>query len=79
MLDISKNKVYNINRKIRKVVEELKRKGIIKERPTKYILKYGKSLKEIAAIFGVSLATVHVWLKNPKKREWLENKLKKGN
>lgn len=61
------------------MVEELKRKDIIEERPTKYILKYGKSLKEIANIFGVSLATVHVWLKNPKKREWLENKLRERN
>jgi len=58
------------------VVKELRRKDIIKERPTKYILKYGKSLKEIANIFGVSLATIHVWLKNPKKREWVENKLR---
>lgn len=54
----------------------MKKKDIIKERPTKYILKYGKTLKEMADIFGVSLATIHVWLKNPKKRDWLENKLK---
>ena len=60
-------------------MKELERKDIIKERPTKYILKYGKSLKEIANIFGVSLATIHVWLNNPKKREWLENKLKEEN
>ncbi|GAJ19229.1 unnamed protein product, partial [marine sediment metagenome] len=53
----------------------MERKDIIKERPpktSKYILKYGKPLKEIAAMFGVSLATIHTWLNNPKKREWLE-------
>lgn len=53
----------------------MKEKDIIKERPSKYILRYGKSLKEIAAMFGVSLATIHTWLNNPKKREWLEKKL----
>ena len=57
----------------------MKGKDIIKERPpktSKYVLKYGKSLKEIAAMFGVSLATIHIWLNNPIKREWLEQKLK---
>ena len=53
----------------------MERKNIIKERPSKYVLKYGKPLKEIAAMFGVSLATIHTWLNNPKKREWLEKKL----
>jgi len=46
---------------------------IIKERPSKYVLKYGRKLKEIAKIFGVSKATIHNWLKNDKKREWMEN------
>lgn len=54
----------------------MKKKDIIKERPSKYILKYGKSLKEIATIFGVSLSTIHTWLKHPEKRKWLEQKLK---
>ena len=56
----------------------MERKDIIKERPpktSKYVLKYGKPLKEIAAMFGVSLATIHAWLNNSKKREWLEKKL----
>lgn len=49
---------------------------IIKERPSKYILKYGKSLENIAKIFGVCEATIYNWLKNDKKKEWMENILK---
>lgn len=48
----------------------------IKERPTKYILKYGRSLKQIAAIFGVSKVTIHNWNKIPAKKEWMESILK---
>jgi len=48
----------------------------IKERPNKYILKYGKSLYDIAKIFGVSTATIHNWMKNEKKKEWMESILK---
>jgi len=48
----------------------------IKQRPNKYILKYGKSLNDIAKIFGVSQATIHNWNKEPKKKEWMENMLK---
>lgn len=54
----------------------MKGKDIINERPSKYVLKYGKSLKEIAGMFGVSLATIHTWLNDPEKRKWLEQKLK---
>lgn len=54
----------------------MEEKNIIKQRPSKYVLRYGKSLKEIAAIFGVSLSTIHVWFKIPAKRKWLEGKLK---
>ena len=48
----------------------------VKERPNKYILKYGKSLKQIAAIFGVSTATIHNWNKIPEKLAWMESILK---
>jgi len=48
----------------------------VKVRPTKYVLKYGKTLKEIAKIFGVSLATIHNWNKEPKKKAWMEEVLK---
>jgi len=51
---------------------------IIKERPpntSKYKIKYGRTLKDIAAAFGVNTATVFYWLNNPEKKEWLEKKL----
>ncbi|MBA7519307.1 hypothetical protein ES705_11385 [subsurface metagenome] len=57
----------------------MKEKDIINERPSKYVLKYGKSLKEIADMFGVSLATIHTWLNNPEKRKWMEQKLKENS
>ncbi len=56
----------------------MERKNIITERPliqSKYVLRYGRSLKELAKIFGVSLSTVYNWLNNPYKRNWLEQKL----
>ena len=49
----------------------------VEARPTKYVLKYGKTLKEIAKIFGVSLATIHNWNKVPAKKTWMEEILKK--
>lgn len=58
------------------MVKILKEGDIVKERPNKYILLYGKSLKEIADYFGVSNATIHNWLRNPKKKKWMDNKLK---
>ena len=57
-------------------MKPLEEKNIIKERPNKYILLYGKSLKDIANYFGVSEATIHNWLRNPKKKKWMDNKLK---
>ena len=54
----------------------MEEKSIIKERPNKYILLYGKSLREIADYFGVSKATIHNWLRNSKKKNWMDNKLK---
>jgi len=45
----------------------------VEARPTKYVLKYGKTLKEIAKIFGVSLATIHNWNKEPNKKAWMES------
>ena len=49
---------------------------IITRRPSKYVLKYGYSLKEIAKLFGVSKTTIHNWLNNEGKREWMESILK---
>lgn len=49
---------------------------IIKKRPNKYILKYGRSLEDIAKMFGVSRATIHNWNKIEKKRKWMESILK---
>jgi len=69
-------------RKSKKEAKKLERKSIIKERPpksSKYILRYGKSLKEIANIFRVSTTTIYNWLGDPKKREWLEEKLNENN
>ena len=49
---------------------------IIKKRPSKYVLKYGKSLKEIAMMFGVTRATIYNWNQDKKKRKWMEDILK---
>ena len=49
---------------------------LVTKRPTKYVLKYGKTLKEIAEIFGVTRATIYNWVKNDKKRAWMESILK---
>lgn len=71
-----------MSRKLKKETKELERRNVIKERPpqsSKYILKYGKSLKEIAKRFKVSTTTIYNWLGDPKKREWLEEKLKENN
>ncbi|MBA7487390.1 hypothetical protein ES707_22953 [subsurface metagenome] len=57
----------------------MKTKGIITERPSKYVLLYGIPLKDIARRFNVSLATIHNWKNDPKKREWMEKKLKENN
>lgn len=54
----------------------MKEKKIIKGRLSKYVLKYGKTLKEIAIIFGVSPATISTWVQNPEKKKWFERKLK---
>ena len=48
-------------------------------RPTKYGLIYGKSLYDIAEIFGVSYGAVYNWLHKPEKKKWLEEKLKEMN
>ena len=50
----------------------MKEQEQVKERPTKYVLKYGRTLKEIAKIFGVSIATIHNWNKMEKKKAWME-------
>jgi len=68
--------VNHKNQKVIKETTEMKEKDIIKQRPSKFVLKYGKSLKEIAAIFGVSTTTILTWLNNPDKQKWVEKKLK---
>ncbi|NLV18380.1 MAG: hypothetical protein GXY51_02695 [Bacteroidetes bacterium] len=50
----------------------------IKGRPTKYKLIYGKDIKELANIFGVTKATIYGWINNPQKRKWLEEQLNKN-
>jgi len=57
------------------VVKKLKKQGTIKERPNKYTLKYGKSITEIASIFGVGNSTVTEWDKDPEKSKWLKKRL----
>ena len=57
------------------MVRELNKKVTIKERPTKYTLKYGKSITEIAGIFGVGNSTVTEWDKDGEKSKWLKKRL----
>ena len=48
---------------------------IIKERPNKFVLKYGRTIDNIAMLFGVSKATIYNWLKNDSVnngRAWFE-------
>ena len=54
----------------------MQKQNIITKRPNKYMLEYGKSLDDIAKIFGVTRATIHNWRNNKKKKEWMENTLK---
>ena len=56
-------------------MKRLEKKRIIKERPNKYVLKYGKSITEIAEIFGVSNSTVTEWDKDVEKSKWLKQRL----
>ena len=49
---------------------------VIKERPNKFVLEYGRTIEKVAMIFGVSKATIYNWLKNEKKKAWMEEKLK---
>lgn len=53
----------------------MKKIKVIRERPNKYMLEYGKSLDEIRKIFGVNKATIINWQKVDKKREWMKEKL----
>jgi len=49
-------------------------------RPTaKYTNLYGMTIKKIAAKFGVTQSAVYSWVNNPKKKKWLEEKLKEEN
>lgn len=49
----------------------------VRGRATKYGMIFGMTLREIAHLFGVTPSTIHYWIKHPKKREWLENELKR--
>ena len=53
--------------------------SINRGRPTKYSLIYGMPLKKISRMFGVTTATIYNWYKNPEKKKWLEEQLKKYN
>ena len=46
-----------------------------RKRTSKYIRKYGMTLKQIASKFDVAISTAHYWLKDPEKRIWLEKQL----
>ena len=52
----------------------MKKQDTIKERPTKYTLKYGKGITEIAGIFGVSNSTVSEWDSDKEKSKWLKKR-----
>lgn len=57
----------------------MEEKNITKRRPhstSKYYLKYGMTLAEIARRFEVTTTTICNWLDDSRKREWLENELK---
>ena len=41
---------------------------VIKERPNKFVLKYGRTIDNIAMLFDVSKATIYNWLKYEKKK-----------
>ncbi len=57
-------------------MRKLKKESKIKDRPNKYVLKYGKSITEIAEIFGTSNSTVTEWDKDVDKSNWLKKRLK---
>ncbi len=50
-----------------------------KGRPTKYGLIYGLKINEIAKCFGVTNNAVYYWIRNPKKKAWLEEQLKNNS
>ena len=60
-------------------------KNVIIESPpwqkkrTPYRIKYGMTMGEMAKLFGVTRLTIHNWMNNSKKKEWLEQKLKEIN
>ena len=60
------------------MVRKLKKQGIIKESPNKYMLKYGKSITEIASIFGRSNSTISEWDSDKEKSEWLKKRLEES-
>ena len=51
------------------------KKNSHKKKTSRYIRKYGMTLVEIAAKFKTSHSTIHYWLQDPEKREWLEKQL----
>lgn len=48
----------------------------MKGRPTKYGCIYGMPLKNIAKLFNVTPSAIYCWMKNPEKKQWLEEQLK---
>ena len=60
----------------------MERRDIIKERPpntSKNKVKYGKTLRELAILFGVSKSTIFNWVNDPEKEKWMEDKLKENS
>ena len=44
---------------------------------TKYNIYYNMTVKEMADKFGVTRQAIYYWIRNPKKKEWLEKQLTK--
>jgi len=43
---------------------------------SKYFRKYGLTLKQISIKLNVSIPTIYNWLKNPNKKNYIENEIK---
>lgn len=48
-----------------------------RKKTSKYIRKYGMTLNQIANKLDVAISTIHYWLNDPEKRDWLEKKINK--
>ena len=48
-----------------------------RKKTSKYIRKYGMTLEQIASKLDVAVSTIHYWLNDPEKRDWLEKQITK--